>query len=40
MVSQTGTRVVRSYSCKGAAYPGKGRNENFGVNKCYLGLNF
>jgi len=40
MVSQTGPRVVRSTSCKGLVYPGKGPNKNFGANKCYLGQNF
>jgi len=39
MVSQTGTKVVRSNSCKGPAYPGKGPNEYFGANNCYLGPN-
>ena len=46
MFSLTGTRVVRSNSCKGPAYPGKGPksakgpNEDCGARKCYLGPNF
>jgi len=46
MVSQTGPRVVRSNSCKGPVYPGKGpknsqrAKRNFGASKCCLGPNF
>jgi len=40
MVSQTGPTMVRSNSCKGSVYPGKGPNENFRSSKCYMGPNF
>jgi len=40
MVFQTGPRVVRSNSCKGPVYPGKGPNKYFGASKHYLGPNF